>query len=106
MFALSFSSFLSSFSPLSGTRVDYIRPTTVTSTPLSVRNSFGLRLSALMGDELVKMLLETNEGHHDFALVQHCLVSPEKVLLKPTVLFPLIVRVVKAMREGKLPPKI
>jgi hypothetical protein len=58
-----------------------------------------------MGDELVKMLLETDQGVHTFSLVQHCLVAPEAVLGKPSVLFPLLYRVVRALWAGKLPPK-
>ncbi len=56
----------------------------------------------LAGEQFVKMLTETRAGVIDFARVQNCLIPPEALLAQPRILFPLLVRVARAIAAGGL----
>ncbi len=51
---------------------------------------------------VIRSCNETRPGVIDFARVQHCLIPPEALLVQPRILFPLLVRVVRAIAAGGL----
>lgn len=78
-----------------GTPADLARPGTVG------KRTGATNFASLMGWQLLQLLLSTNAGTVKFARLQQCLVPPEKIVGSPDVLFPLLVRVVKALLAKK-----